>query len=395
MFFKIAPDSMLASNKWRVGSGNLSRYVPLLSLLWMFWLFAPFVFDVGVGYHTWFWPTIASVPVFLALYASGYLGPRRRIAWHAFGICLLGCALTPVNPYAETYLIYACAVAAFGNSSRQSIQVIAAMMVIYSAEWLLLRYPWMYLANALIISLIVGVMGVYQRIQRERQAELRLTHDEIRRLAATAERERIGRDLHDLLGHTLSLVTVKSELAGRLFERDPVAARREIADVERVAREALSQVRNAVTGIRAAALISELASARLLLESAGVACDYRNACTDLPAEIETCLALVLREAVTNIQRHARATRTDIFVARERDHAVMRVHDDGRGGIGGHGNGLTGMRERIEMLGGSLSIRSERGHGTELTIVLPLPAETPSKPVRDAAPAAQVSLLKHA
>ncbi len=110
--------------------------------------------------------------------------------------------------------------------------------------------------------------------QRKR-AQLQLSHDEVRRLAALAERERIGRDLHDLLGHTLSLVALKSELAGKLVERDPQAARRELAEVTRVARDALSQVRSAVTGIRAAGLASELASARLLLESDGVSFELR------------------------------------------------------------------------------------------------------------------------
>jgi two-component system sensor histidine kinase DesK len=173
-------------------------------------------------------------------------------------------------------------------------------------------------------------------------------------------------------------------LAKRLLDRDPQAARREIAEVERVAREALAQVRSAVTGIRAAALVSELASAHLLLESAGVAFDYRAPESTLPADIETALALVLREAVTNIQRHARATQAQVEFALEGDRACMRVRDDGRGGIGAQGNGLTGMRERIETMGGTLAIHSERGHGTKLEIVLPLPAVRESEPARTAA-----------
>lgn len=395
MLFKIAPDSAMVSKCWRNGIG---RYAPLLSLLWLMWLFGPLFFGLGHDFGKWLWPTLASLPVFLVLYAFAYAGPRKNVAWFAVAITALGGVLTPFNPYAETYLIYACAVAAFCSTPRRSFQVMAFVLVLYSVEWLALQFPVMYLVNAFIIGLIVGIMTLYQRSERDREAELRLSHDEVRRLAATAERERIGRDLHDLLGHTLSLVAVKSELARRLLERDPVAARREIAEVERVAREALSQVRSAVTGIRAAGLAAELASARLLLESAGVVFEYANCDGMLPEGIECTLAMVLREAVTNIQRHARATRAEVSVEHERDRAILRVHDNGRGGIGVHGNGLTGMRERIETMGGKLEIRSEHGRGTELTITLPLPtteAASLPKPARGVAPATAISFLKHA
>ena len=135
---------------------------------------------------------------------------------------------------------------------------------------------------------------------REKDAALALSQDEVRRLAATAERERIGRDLHDLLGHTLSLITLKLELSRKLFERDPARAKHEMEDAERVAREALAQVRSAVTGIRATDLAAELASAKLLLETTRVQLDYAPPPQGLPPEVERGLALVLREAVTNI-----------------------------------------------------------------------------------------------
>ncbi|MER3546597.1 MAG: two-component sensor histidine kinase, partial [Rhodanobacteraceae bacterium] len=181
---------------------------------------------------------------------------------------------------------------------------------------------------------------------------------------------------------------------------DSRAARREIAEVERVTREALAQVRSAVTGIRAASVAAELASARLLLESAGVMFEYSPPAAELPVELQTVLALSLREAVTNIQRHARATRAEVSVELERGRAILRVRDNGRGGIGAHGNGLSGMRERIEALNGTLSIRSERGHGTELEITLPVPLadtaplqkaqDTPREPIARETPA-----LRHA
>src|SRR5690606_25498793 len=128
-------------------------------------------------------------------------------------------------------------------------------------------------------------------------------------LAGLAERERSGRDLHDLLGHTLSLVALKSDLAARLVERDPAAARSEIDAVSRIARDALAQVRSAVSGIRSAGIAAELASAKLLLECDGVTLrhDWDEgglAGGGLSPAIENALALVVREAATNVQRHA-------------------------------------------------------------------------------------------
>jgi two-component system sensor histidine kinase DesK len=203
-------------------------------------------------------------------------------------------------------------------------------------------------------------------------------------LAALAERERIGRDLHDLLGHTLSLVALKSDLAGKLMTRDPRAAKREIDDVSRVARDALSQVRRAVSGIRAAGLAAELASAKLLMESDGVAFTYRADPSPIPPELETVLALAVREAVTNIQRHARAGKAEVSVHFTSRQVILRVVDDGRGSAVVPGNGLTGMRERLETLGGGLRIDSAPNRGTTLEVQLPLP---PAERESSALPAA--------
>ncbi|MGN6235466.1 sensor histidine kinase, partial [Dyella sp.] len=311
-------------------------------------------------------------PVFLFLYWRGYSCARRYNIWYALGIAALGAAITPFNPFAETYLIYACAVAAFCSSWRLSIRLMLAMLALYSLEWVWIGFPWPYLANAVLIGLIVGIMGMYQNVVQARQAELRLSHDEVRRLAASAERERIGRDLHDLLGHTLSLVALKSELARKLALRDPGLAQREMEEVERVARHALGEVRAAVTGMRRSDLAAELLSARLMLEASGIvfACDGCES-LDLPHAIEAPLALVLREAVTNIHRHARATEARIDISNAQGELRMRISDNGCGGLAAHGNGVSGMRERVRALGGMLAIDSPPRKGTVLELRVPL------------------------
>jgi two-component system sensor histidine kinase DesK len=236
-----------------------------------------------------------------------------------------------------------------------------------------LGYPWSIMLTIPFTAFIIGITVNVDQLSAEKDAALKLSHDEIRRLAATAERERIGRDLHDLLGHTLSLITLKLELSRRLFDRDAPAAKREIEEAEKVARLALAEVRSAVTGIRATDLAAELASARLLLEASNVHLDYGAPPADLPEEIERGLALVLREAVTNIARHAQASRAQIEFVRSRSTLQLSVSDNGRGCSGEDGNGRCGMRERLGALGGTLSIESSRGNGTRLLISVPLPS----------------------
>lgn len=377
LVFKAAPDSTLCM-AMEDARGWYGRVTPWIWLVWLVWLFGPAFFFRGKGaehFPHWLLPTLLSLPVFLFLYVLSHIAPRRHAVWYALAIALVGMAVTPFNPFAQTYLIYACAVAASWDTPRKSGAVVLGLLVACTVQWLWLGYVWQSLLNVWILCPIIAGLVITDRIQRRHRADLRLSMEEVRRLAASAERERIGRDLHDLLGHTLSMVALKSELAGRLIERDPSAAHREMADVARVAREALSQVRSAVSGIRAAALAAELASARLLLEAAGVQMEYWHDPQALPADVETCLALVLREAVTNIQRHARANRVEVTVIAGAERVVMRVRDDGRGGVNERGNGLTGMRERIEARSGMLAIESPRGRGTSIEVTLPLPVAT--------------------
>jgi two-component system sensor histidine kinase DesK len=190
-----------------------------------------------------------------------------------------------------------------------------------------------------------------------------------------AERERIGRDLHDLLGHTLSLIAIKAELAEKLSRRDAESAAREIADVKNIAREALKEVRVAVSGIRAAALEGEIAAARALLGSSGVELTAARLDEPLPTEVESGVAMIVREAVTNIHRHSGARHAVIEIQKDADCVLLVVRDDGKGGITRRGNGLVGIGERVRSLAGTLDIESLPGKGTVVSARLPLPARS--------------------
>jgi two-component system sensor histidine kinase DesK len=203
-----------------------------------------------------------------------------------------------------------------------------------------------------------------------------MASDEIEHLAKVAERERIARDLHDVLGHTLSVIILKSELAGKLMDRDPQRAGNEIREVEQISRQALSEVRDAIRGYRSQGLAAELAQAKSTLETAGVAVKYEAAVVKiaLPALQEGVLSMAVREAVTNVVRHAQARTCTLRLEQQNGSCRLEIEDDGRGGSPGEGNGLRGMRERVEMLGGTITRDSQAG--TKLTIILPLKEITP-------------------
>lgn len=360
-----APDSAVA-NLMRRGK---SPWTDAAHLMWSIWVFVMPAFSGGYTWR-WAWLTVLSYPLFLYLYAMSLLASRSRSVFFALGMAALGIGLLPLYPSGMSYFVFGC-VMLRASSGRVLLSllprlVLLNLLFLSVATWC--GYPWQALLWIPLTTMTLGIVINLERIGQDKDAALKLSHEEVRRLAALAERERIGRDLHDLLGHTLSLVALKSELASRLVDSDVAAARRELGEVSRVAREALAQVRSAVTGIRAAGLAAELASAKLLLESDRIAFDYAAAPVELPQEVEMVLALTLREAVTNIQRHARARSASVALTLEGNDAVLRVRDDGRGGAIAPGNGLCGMRERIEALGGRL--RVESGSGTCVEACLP-------------------------
>ena len=317
--------------------------------------------------------TLLSIPLFLLLYFLAYRLEGTALMATVLAIAALGFVLTPWNPFANAYLIYAAGfLPGMLGSLPRAIAVLLLMSALYALQTWWQGLHWLTPAIAFLIGVSACVGNHYMLQKMRKDAELRLSVDEVRRLAQVAERERIGRDLHDLLGHTLSLIALKSELARKLIERDPLAARVEIAEVERVAREALAQVRRAVTGIRAAALKPELASARLLLDGEGIGLTYSLAALELAPAQETALALTVREAITNVHRHARAKQVEISLRGEDDCALLTIIDDGRGGAGEPGNGLRGMTERIQALAGTLHVESPPGQGTRIVARVPLP-----------------------
>ena len=305
---------------------------------------------------------------------------------------LLGAITFPWNPGASCLFVFATAFIPFSVVSLRRVLalfLLLALLVLAEGYYFTVRVPhgyfhvgWPNTVIGIFIMMIVGGGNIFFAQQRRAEKQLHAAQEENLALAALAERERIARDLHDVLGHTLSVIVLKAELAGRLIERDPARAAAEIGDVERTARTALAEVREAIGGYRARGLAAEIEAARRTLDAAGVTllAEYTpspNAA--LTAAEETVLALALREAVTNIVRHARATTCTLRFVSDGGHRRLLVEDNGaptgHSGQLREGNGLRGMRERVESIGGQLSLQQgiERDHGTRLLISLPVTA----------------------
>ncbi|QFG27541.1 sensor histidine kinase [Actinomadura sp. WMMB 499] len=228
----------------------------------------------------------------------------------------------------------------------------------------------------LVSCLTVAWVNRYQRRMWDMHLEAHAARDAVARLAVTEERVRFSRDLHDLLGHSLSLIAVKSELAMRMAESDPARAGAEMADVRTAAREALREVRAAVRGYRAVELDAELAGVRAVLEAAGIRCDAADPPADLPSEVGSVLAWVIREGATNVIKHSDARRCAVALTVYGHAVVLEMRNDGVRGRNTEpaGSGLTGLEERVAVLGGEITAGRHGRDGFLLRAVVPLPAE---------------------
>lgn len=364
-------------------------------MVWLVWLVAPLADFLG-GHPSW--PVLTAGLVgfaaFCALYATVYI--RRTLTrarqpliagpvmlW-LMALSLMAIAvtftLTLGGTWSPMFVFCATAMAAIAPLDRGPLAILAVIGT--------------YVATASLAGigadettgmvLTIGGLGFmvfsFAKLQHTIY-ELRRARAEIAELAISEERLRIARDLHDLLGHNLSLLALKSELAGRLIADDPARAAKEIKDIEDVSRSALRQMRETVSDYRRPTLARERRAANELLEAAGIACFQTGDAGMLPTDIEAALAWGIREAVTNVVRHSGARRCAVRI----DHGVglvsAEITDDGHGGLQGAGasagNGLNGLRERIVGLGGTLEAGPmSNGAGFRLHLSLPVHHEAP-------------------
>lgn len=310
-----------------------------------------------------------AVCFFIYLYLRSYWVRGRQLTFISATTVAMGLLFWPISYGAGAFFIYASAMIALQESPKWALRGVIAIALITMAQALILQREIWHASWPVVFVLIVGGINIHYSQVGRANARLRLAQDEVAHMAKLAERERIARDLHDLLGHTLSLVILKSELASKLADRDPERSREEIRDVERIAREALAEVRAAVSGYRTSGLEAEVQHAKVTLTTAGVRLEADVTKNKIPPAHEAVLCLALREAVTNIVRHSGAHNARLTIDCNDNACTLAISDDGRGGNAPFGSGLSGMRERVDILGGTFT-RSGTS-GTTLTVTLPL------------------------
>ena len=295
-----------------------------------------------------------------------------RLYWLAWLWPLLGVmvvlTLTEVF-FAQGYAFYLVAILVVPTVGR--LQRRAAWLVV-AAAIASLAVPWAVrswhegLGWGPAISIVFTALMAYAftEIMSTNRA-LREAQVEIGRLASETERNRIARDLHDLLGHSLTAITVKAGLARRLASTDPEACAREVGEVEELSRQALADVRAAVSSYREVTLAGELARGKELLRTSGVTAELPTATDVIDPTREEVFGWAVREGLTNVARHAHATRCTVTLTP----SVVEIADDGDGGDASYGNGLTGLRERVAAVGGTIQAGPTIPRGWRLRVSL--------------------------
>lgn len=343
-------------------------------LLSVFFLAIPLIY--GVGISPWRYAALVACCLSTATFYLGTVlvtdrGFGGRVAWlvgmvfSVAGISVVTADLAPLGYY-STYVMVAAALLLPWRMSRFLIVVVGVGGIVAGMNTVAAPMPAIMAAMGTIVALSVA-----QGLETRRIAEaLDRAEQRTAVLAVAAERERIGRDLHDILGHSLTAIAVRADLAARLVDRDPTTAVAEIEALAAIARQALADVRATASGMREVRLATELAAARSVLGAAGIECRAPNAIGALSDADSELLGYVVREAVTNVVRHSGANVCVLTLEQDATGTTrLSVSDDGKGFTGRRGGGLTGLAERVEEAGGELALAGD-GSGTRLVVTVP-------------------------
>ena len=334
---------------WWSGPLPWLAYMPFF---FMPWLFAkPTIADVVA--------TLIGLCVFLPTYVIGSRWCGARLVGAASVVLATGLALSWTHGVWTIFAIYAAAMFGQLRPARGAMVAIGVTALLTAATGLLLSQHWLLWTPGLLLLVLTGGGTMSREAFYDKTVALLESQEEVRRLAGTAERERITRDLHDVVGRTLTLTALKADLAARLVSRDPAAAEAEMRAVAEAARAGLSEVRAALAGQVGGSLSHEASASAAALRAAGIEAQLAGDPANIPADAGAVLAMTLREAVTNVIRHADAQSCSIELARADGAACLIVTDDGRGGHVREGQGLTGMRQRLSAAGGTLQVTDGR------------------------------------
>jgi two-component system sensor histidine kinase DesK len=352
---------------WEVDGSRPGRFGLLFIGIWTVFLLQPLQAGWNLRDQPVGWIGMAAVVAFATWYLAVFAARRQdlrsgiltvrvgpAVAKVLVGLALAAVVCVTVGQPGTACAVYLSVLCTMTLPAR--IGVPAAVLNASGFFLLGIFVPGWDLDGGLLLGGLAATMAVWGiQMMMVRNAQLVAATSENQRLAVSEERNRFARDLHDILGHSLTVITVKAELANRLFDLDPERARAELADLEWLSRDALADVRRAVEGYRELTLPGELARARAALDAAQIEADLPNSTDDIPSERRELFAWAVREGVTNVIRHSGATRCRIRL----NPAQVEVSDDGRGAGSPDavGNGLIGLRERAEASGATVITRT--------------------------------------
>lgn len=344
---------------------------PWLWLVYLSFYFVPWTFQFPPRDEVII--SLVGVGIFLFVYFTSFRVRGAKLKACVAAMVLLGIGLEPVSITSCVFLVYAGAAAAnirpFSHTVLTGVAIVF-VIVVYSLVTQAHAFFW---APAILFGTMTGVSVYLSQALVDSNTRLISSQKRAKHLAALAERERIARDLHDLLGHTLTVIAVKSDLASKVVEQDPARAKQELKEIHQTTREALSDIRSAINGIKNVSLASELANAKMALASADISAEVDSLNQEFPEHIGAALAMLVKEGVTNIIRHADAEHCEIRVSRVGETAKLVIKDNGVGFDRKEGSGISGMRNRVSALQGRFEIQG--GDGTTISAYIPLSATT--------------------
>lgn len=354
-------------------------------MIWLVYMLFPIaaLFDLSAEEQWIGFPLLA---VFVACYVLGFLKNRLRLPMIIAQLVIIGYFIWR---YHDSYIymaFYTVSLLGLLQTTREIVIALSGIFLLFGLN--VYRYEatntmddLLQLLPAILAMLLLPVAMLIGRRSRRLRTELKLANDEIARLIQSEERQRISRELHDTLGHTLTMITLKSELAEKLITAQPERAKQEIRDVQLTSRAALKQVRELVSDMSAVTVRDEVLNAKRILAAASIAMKLERPVADIEigALLDNLLGMCLRETVTNVVKHSRARACAIGWEELPGAYVLTVSDNGvgfggqeelsRAAASGH-NGLKGMQERLNLVDGKLTVDAPKGSGTRVTITVP-------------------------
>jgi len=299
------------------------------------------------------------IAAFLAIYVATAcrMIPLRR---GVVAIFILSLLLAPLGGNWSVIAVFAAALAGNIQPARDAVRFVGVFALATAAVGVGLSMPWLWWLPGAVLIVMVGMSNIAGKALTAKNEALLAAQEEVRTLGGIAERERIARDLHDVMGRTLTLIALKADLVAKLAERDPAEAAAEARTIAAAAREGLADVRGTLADTRRAVLSREIDHARELLATAGIACSIEGEHHALASDRQGVLAMAMREAVTNVARHSNASHCRILILSDGGQALLIVEDDGDGAPLTEGSGLRGMRARLAAAGGALEIARSAG-----------------------------------